>query len=93
LRPDHIGGKNVIDASARILGDVYGIEFDETQWKVTHLCVHLSDWGIETLGCVKPRFLGKVIIDIPTSFVKSVSDVVTLNVITQYLKDRTSIHD
>jgi sporulation protein YlmC with PRC-barrel domain len=83
----------VIDADARILGDVYSIEFDETQWMITHLCVNLSDWGIETLGGVKPRFLGKVIIDLPMSFIQSVSDVVTLNVTSRYLKDQIALHD
>ena len=93
MRPSQLGGKDVIDLNAHILGEVYGIEFDETNWSVTHLCVSLSDWGIETLGYEKPRFLGKVIIDLPTSFIHSVSDVVTLNATTQALKDRTSFHD
>lgn len=93
MRPNQIDGKDVIDLNARILGEVYGIEFDETNWSVTHLCVSLSDWGIDALDCVKPPFLGKVIIDLPTSFIHSVSDVVTLNTTTEALKDHTALHD
>ena len=78
MRPDQIGGKQVIDNSAQVIGDVCGIEFDVSGWQVTHVCVNLSDAAIEALGYQKPRFLGKVLVDIPVELVKAVSDVVAL---------------
>ena len=78
MRPDQIGGKQVIDNGAQVIGDVCGIEFDVSGWQVTHVCVNLSDTAIETLGYQKPRFLGKVLVDIPVTMVKAVSDVVAL---------------
>ena len=78
MRPDQIGGKQVIDSGAQVIGDVCGIEFDVSGWEVTHVCVNLSERAIEALGYQKPRFLGKILVDIPVELVKAVSDVVSL---------------
>ena len=86
IRPDQLGGKKVIDSEAQIMGDVCGMEFNVSGWKVTHVCVNLSDKAIETLGYKKPRFLGKVLVDIPVELVKAVSDVVSLDKTTNEIK-------
>ena len=79
IRPEQLGGKTVIDSEAQIMGDVCGVEFNVSGWKVTHVCVNLSDKAVEALGYKKPRFLGKVLVDIPVELIKAVSDVVSLD--------------
>jgi sporulation protein YlmC with PRC-barrel domain len=78
MRPDKLHYKRVIDSQAKDIGEVYDIECEVADWKVTHLCVRLSDRAIEALGFVKPRLLGRVIVDIPVNAVKVVNDVVYL---------------
>lgn len=81
-------------------GDVCGIEFDSSDWTVTHICVNLSDKAIIELGYEKPRFLhisGRVLVDVPVNLIKDVSDVVILkkevtdlkNIIEEHLKSDT----
>ena len=87
-----LGGKTVIDSEATIMGDVGGLEFNVSGWKVTHICVNLSDKAIEALGYKKPRFLGNVLVDIPVELVKAVSDVVSLDKTIEEIKSVLETH-
>jgi sporulation protein YlmC with PRC-barrel domain len=87
MRPDQLGGKDVIDADAQLIGDVCDLEFDVLRWMVTHICVNLSDRAIEALGYQKPRFLGKVLVHLPINVIQAVSDVVSLNKSIGEIKD------
>jgi len=92
MRPDQLGGKDVIDSEANVIGDVCGIEFDSSDWTVTHVCINLSDKSIEEFGYKKPRFRGKVLVDLPVEIINVVSDVVTLNKSIKELKDLVEEH-
>jgi sporulation protein YlmC with PRC-barrel domain len=72
-----LNDKSVIDSKARIVGEAAGVEIDISSWKVTHLCVNLSDETVEALGYKKP-FIGKVLIDVPIDIVEKVRDVIVL---------------
>jgi sporulation protein YlmC with PRC-barrel domain len=87
MRPDQLGGKDVIDADAQLIGDVCDLEFDVLRWMVTHICVNLSDRAIEALGYQKPRFLGTVLVHLPINVIQAVSDVVSLNKSIGEIKD------
>lgn len=78
MRPEKLNDKKVIDNRAQVVGEVAGIEIDVSTWKVTHLCISLSDNAIETLGYKKP-FIGKVLIDVPIEIVQKLKDVVVLS--------------
>lgn len=78
MRPDQLNDRKVIDSEAEIVGEVCGIEIDISNWKVTDICIDLSDDIIEALGYKKP-FLGKVVVNVPVNMVGKVSDVVTIN--------------
>jgi sporulation protein YlmC with PRC-barrel domain len=92
LRPDQLGGKEVIDSKANVIGDVCGIEFNIPDWTVTHVCINLSDKSIEELGFKKPRFRGKVLVDLPVDIIRAVSDVMTINKSIEELKDLVEEH-
>lgn len=92
MRPDQLGGKDVIDANAHLIGDVCDVEFDVSRWMVTHICVNLSDRAIELLGYQKPRFLGKVLVHLPVDVIQAVSDVVSLNKSLQEIKHIVELH-
>jgi len=77
MRPERLNGKAVIDSNAQILGEVAGVEIDVPTWKVTHLCINLTDASIQTLGYKKP-FIGKIQIDVPVETVKAVRDVIAI---------------
>jgi sporulation protein YlmC with PRC-barrel domain len=93
MRPDQIGGKDVIDANAQFIGDVCDLEFDVSRWMVTHICVNLSDRAIEILGYQKPRFLGKVLVHLPVEDIQAVSDVVSLNKSIVEIKEFQAVSD
>ena len=63
-----------------------GIEIDVSTWKITHLCVILTNEVIETLGYKKP-FFGIIQVDIPVETVKRIKDVVTLDKSIAEIKD------
>lgn len=87
MRPERLNGKEVIDTEAQVVGEIAGVELDLSTWKVTHICVNLSDSGVEALGYKKP-FIGKVQIDIPIETVKMAKDIIALN---RSIKDLKSL--
>jgi sporulation protein YlmC with PRC-barrel domain len=91
LRPEKLEDKNVIDSKARIIGEAAGIEFDVSDWKVTHLCINLSDDAIEALGYKKP-FIGRVLVDVPVDIVKEVKDVIVMKQSLAEIKHQIARH-
>jgi sporulation protein YlmC with PRC-barrel domain len=78
LRPNQFFGKTVIDTEAKIVGEICDLEFDPSNWTITHVCISLSDDAIQMLEYNKP-FLGKVQVIVPTEIVMKVSDLVSIN--------------
>ena len=74
---EKLSGKFVICAGGFDLGELKGIEMDESKWQVTHLHVKLSKAASEDLG-FKKRF-GSSTVCVPVSLVASVGDNVLLN--------------
>jgi sporulation protein YlmC with PRC-barrel domain len=91
MRPENLNGKKVIDTKAHVVGEVAGTEIEVSTWKVTHLCISLSDDAIETLGYKKP-FIGKVLIDVPVETVQKLRDVVVLNQSVAEIKNLVERH-
>ncbi len=91
MRPEKLNDKKVIDTQAKVMGEVAGIEIDTSTWKVTHLCINLSDDAIEALGYKRP-FIGRVLIDIPVETVEKIQDVVTLSRSTEEVKNLVERH-
>jgi sporulation protein YlmC with PRC-barrel domain len=91
MRPERLNGKEVIDTTAQVVGEIAGVELDLSTWKVTHICVDLSDSAVEALGYKKP-FIGKVQIDIPIETVKMAKDIIALNKSVKDLKSLVERH-
>ncbi len=60
------------------LGEVHSADLDMNTWQITSLFVTLSDEATKAFGFRHP-YLGKVIVCLPVSAVKSVSDKAVLN--------------
>lgn len=91
MRPERLNGKAVIDSAAQILGEVAGVEIDLSTWKLTHLCINLSDASVETLGYKKP-FIGKIQVDLPVEIVKAVKDVIAIDKSTAEIRSLIEPH-
>ncbi len=61
-----------------LLGEVESAELDTNTWQITNFFIALSDEGIKALGFRHP-YLGKVIVCLPASEVKSIKDTAILN--------------
>jgi sporulation protein YlmC with PRC-barrel domain len=90
MRPQDIDGKKVYDSAAQQLGSVYGIEFNATDWKLTHICVDLNTH--DALNYRKPRFVGRIIVDFPVEYIQAVGDAVTLTKSLDELKTVLETH-
>jgi sporulation protein YlmC with PRC-barrel domain len=60
------------------LGEVESADLDMATWQVRNLFVALSDEAIKAFGFRHP-YLGKVIVCLPVSSVKTISDTALLN--------------
>jgi sporulation protein YlmC with PRC-barrel domain len=76
--PNQFFGKKVIDTEAKIVGEICDMEFNQSNWTITPICISLSDNAVQILEYNKP-FLGKVQVIVPTEIVSKVSDLVQLN--------------
>ena len=76
----------VITDDALTLGEVDGVQADTVTWQITHLDVSLTKEATEELGFKKPM-LGSITICLPTSAIKKVGDVITLDFSLKALKD------
>jgi sporulation protein YlmC with PRC-barrel domain len=71
--------KKALTSDNFVLGEVESADLDMNTWQITSLFVGLSDEGSGKLGFKRP-FLGKVVVCLPVSTVKSVAaDKVVLN--------------
>lgn len=70
--------KRAYTADNVFLGEVESADLDMASWQVRNLFVALSDAAIEAFGFRHP-YLGKVIVCLPVSAVKTLSDTAVLN--------------
>ena len=68
----------VITDDAFTLGEVDGAQASTVTWHITHLDLALTKEATQELGFKKPM-LGSVTICLPTSAIKKVGDVITLD--------------
>jgi sporulation protein YlmC with PRC-barrel domain len=78
--------KKAFTSDSLLLGEVESAELDMNTWQITNFYIGLSDESATKLGFKHP-FLGKVVICLPVSEVKSISDVAVLNKTIAELKD------
>ena len=70
--------KKVVTSDAFVLGEIHSAVLDTETWKVTSFYVALNDEAARRLGFESP-FLGKVMVCLPVSVVKSIKDTAVLN--------------
>jgi len=70
--------KKAFTADAFLLGDIESAEVDVNNWQVTNFYVGLTDEATKALGFKRP-FLGKVVVCLPVSTIKTVQDSAILN--------------
>ena len=70
--------KKAFTSDAFLLGEVESAELDMNTWQITNFYVGLSDEASKELGFRRP-FLGKVVICLPVSAVKTFQDTAVLN--------------
>jgi len=69
-----------------LLGEVESAEVDMNTWQMTNFYVGLTDDASRKMGFKRP-FLGKVVVCLPVSLVKSFQDTAILNKTMQELRD------
>lgn len=79
--------KRAYTADNVFLGEVESADLDMASWQIRNLFVALSDEAIAAFGFRHP-YLGKVIVCLPVSAVKTLSDTAVLN---QTLEELRSI--
>ena len=70
--------KKAFTSDAVLLGEVESAELDMNTWQVTNFYVGLTDEATRALGFKRP-FLGKVVVCLPVSAIKSIKDTAILN--------------
>ena len=65
-------------SDAFLLGEVESAELDMNTWQITNFYVGLTDEATRMLGFKRP-FLGKIIVCLPVSAIKSIKDTAILN--------------
>jgi hypothetical protein len=60
------------------LGEINSADVDMNTWQITNLFINLTDEASSALGFKHP-FLGKVMVCLPISTIKSVTDKAVLN--------------
>jgi sporulation protein YlmC with PRC-barrel domain len=78
--------KKAFTSDSFLLGEVESAELDMNTWQITNFYIGLSDEAAKKLGFKHP-FLGKVVICLPVSEVKSFTDSAILNKTIVELKD------
>jgi sporulation protein YlmC with PRC-barrel domain len=78
--------KKAYTADAFLLGDIESAEVDMNSWQVTNFYVGLTDEATRRLGFRRP-FLGKVVVCLPVSTVKTIEDTAVLNKTLAELRD------
>jgi sporulation protein YlmC with PRC-barrel domain len=70
--------KKAFTSDAVLLGEVESAEVDMNTWQVTNFYVGLTDEATKKLGFKRP-YLGKVVVCLPVSAIKSIKDTALLN--------------
>jgi sporulation protein YlmC with PRC-barrel domain len=70
--------KKVVTSDAFVLGEIHSAVLDIETWKLTNFYVALNDEAAKRLGFTSP-FLGKVMVCLPVSVVKSIKETAVLN--------------
>jgi sporulation protein YlmC with PRC-barrel domain len=70
--------KRVITSDSFVLGEIHSAVLDTDTWKLTSFYVALNDEAAKRLGFESP-FLGKVMVCLPVSVVKTIEDTAILN--------------
>jgi sporulation protein YlmC with PRC-barrel domain len=70
--------KKAYTADAFLLGDIEEAELDMSNWQVTNFYIGLTDEATKHLGFKRP-ILGKVVICLPVSTIKTIQDTAILN--------------
>ncbi len=70
--------KKAFTSDAKLLGEVESAELDMNTWQITNFFVGLSDEATKKLGFKRP-YLGKIIVCLPVSTVKTIKETFLLN--------------
>jgi sporulation protein YlmC with PRC-barrel domain len=70
--------KKAFTSDAVLLGEVESAELDMNTWQITSFYVGLTDEATKALGFKRP-YLGKVVVCLPISAIKSIKDTAILN--------------
>ena len=70
--------KKAVTSDNFLLGEIESAELDMNTWQITNFYVGLSDEGAKALGFKTP-YLGKVVVCLPVSAVKTIQDKAILN--------------
>ncbi len=78
--------KKAFTSDAFLLGEVESAEVDMISWQITSFYVALTDEATRSLGFKRP-FLGKVVVCLPASTIKTFQDTAILNKSIAELRD------
>ena len=70
--------KKAFTSDAFLLGEVESAELDLNTWQITSFYIGLTDEATKALGFKRP-YLGKVVVCLPVSAIKSIRDTAILN--------------
>ena len=70
--------KRVVTSDDFVIGEIHNGVLDMNTWKLTNFYVALNDEAAKRLGFESP-FLGKVMVCLPVSAVKSIKETAVLN--------------
>ena len=78
--------KKAFTSDALLLGEVESAELDTNSWQLTNFYVGLTDEATKMLGFKRP-YLGKVVVCLPVSAIKTIKDTAILNQTMQELRN------
>ena len=78
--------KRAFTSDNLLLGEVESAELDMNTWQITSFYVGLTDEATKMLGFKRP-YLGKVVVCLPVSAVKTIKDTAILNQTIKELRD------
>jgi sporulation protein YlmC with PRC-barrel domain len=81
--------KKAYTSDGILLGEVESAELDTSTWQIKNFYVGLTDEATRILGFKRP-FLGKVVVCLPVSIIKSYQDTAILN---QTMKELRSLKE
>jgi sporulation protein YlmC with PRC-barrel domain len=84
--------KEVYTDDGMLLGTLHGIMVDPNTWTVSHFVIEVHKDMSEEMNIKKPMF-SAAMVNIPTSYVKGVSDVIQLNSNLATIKGAATVHN